>query len=667
MKRLLSPLPLVIAGLLAAHTAQAEDAYTGSNMKFLYGFNIIGNQDPLARDQLATLKKSGINVVPVGGWSVAEIRSQLQLLRQDPLLSGFKAILMFNGPTYDAWNADRNGICAAGNESLPAGLGQSLDDLAALGRQNSDVVVGYYTFDEPALPKAPENLGICKRYQEQVYQRIRQADPNAAARPVFLANLMKGLSDAQIQHAMSPGAQDVVFVDQYQDDLNDQIAQYQKWKQHGLLGGGMVPVLPAFNYSSCNDPALRSSFRVNLEAALEAVYGADRPRNLGSSYFAFWPGERPDFQYDSQNCPAIFHSVIDDLTHQPDLQVTRIETIPSQFRAGEAVRFRATIRNAGNAPSPMNHHSVLVHEEGRCFDGGCQWGILTTSLAPGQQATIDLNQGPSWTPSAGLHAMTVFADDADRIKELDEHNNELTREIMVGDLPDLQPYLLETIPASFKPGDSVTFRTAVTNRGSMPAPAGWLGAVYLVNGGCPSSGCPWGGLTTALAPGESVWLNPAGPVWPAPVGQQQITSIVDDQGLIQESNEGNNRLARIIQVADKPDLRITSAHSQPLRPKSGDATSFTATIENVGSVAASAPWIGLVAMENGQCFIKGCVWGGLQNYTLAPGASVNVSTYNDAWRPTAGVHSIQMMVDDQNTVSESREDNNSIDIMVTVD
>lgn len=76
--------------------------------------------------------------------------------------------------------------------------------------------------------------------------------------------------------------------------------------------------------------------------------------------------------------------------------------------------------------------------------------------------------------------MTVFADDADRIKELDEHNNELTREIMVGDLPDLQPYLIETIPASFKPGDAVTFRTAVTNRGSMPAPAGWLGAVYLV-------------------------------------------------------------------------------------------------------------------------------------------------------------------------------------------
>ena len=169
-----------------------------------------------------------------------------------------------------------------------------------------------------------------------------------------------------------------------------------------------------------------------------------------------------------------------------------------------------------------------------------------------------------------------------------------------------------------------------------------------------------------MAPGESVWLSPAGPVWPAAGGQQQITSIVDDQGLIQESNEGNNQLARIIQVSDKPDLRITSAHSQPLRPKSGDATSFTATIENVGSVAASAPWIGLMAMKNGQCFIEGCVWGGLQNYTLAPGASVNVRTYNDVWRPTPGVHSIQLLVDDQNTVSESREDNNSIDIMVTV-
>lgn len=667
MRHYLSALPLLLACMTSPQSAHAQDAYTGSNFKFLYAYNIIGNADPAVRSQLTELHNAGANVIPVTGWNTGELSSRLQALRQDPLLSRFKVLLQFNGPVHDAWYADPGSACSPGNERLPDWLQQELDAVAALALQNSDIVVGYYTFDEPALPQTPQNLGICKRFQELVYERLRQADPDASARPVIIANLMGTLSDVQIQYAMSPHAQDVVFVDQYQNTFNEQVAQYQKWKRHGLLGGGMVPVLPAFNYTSCNDPGLRTSFRVKLEASLQAVYGADRPRNLGSAYFAFWPGARPDFQFDGQNCPAIFNSMIDDLTHQPDLQVTRIDTIPSQFRAGEPVRFRATIRNAGNAPSPMNHHSVLVHEEGQCFEGGCQWGILTISLAPGQQATIDLNQGPSWTPSAGLHAMTVFADDADRIKELDEHNNELTREIMVGDLPDLQPYLIETIPASFKPGDAVTFRTAVTNRGSMPAPAGWLGAVYLVNGACPASGCPWSGLTTALAPGESVWLSPAGPVWPAAGGQQQITSIVDDQGLIQESNEGNNQLARIIQVSDKPDLRITSAHSQPLRPKSGDATSFTATIENVGSVAASAPWIGLMAMKNGQCFIEGCVWGGLQNYTLAPGASVNVRTYNDVWRPTPGVHSIQLLVDDQNTVSESREDNNSIDIMVTVD
>ncbi|WP_303636394.1 CARDB domain-containing protein [Stenotrophomonas tuberculopleuritidis] len=667
MRQYLRALPILLAGMAGVQSAHAQDAYTGSNFKFLYASNIIGNTDPAVRSQLTQLHNAGANVIPVSGWNTAELSSRLQALRQDPLLSRFKVLLQLNGPVYDAWYVDPGNACSPGNERLPNWLQQDLDAFAALALQNADIVVGYYTFDEPALPQPSKNLGICKRFQELVYERIRQADPDATARPVIIANLMGSLTDAQIQYAMSPYAQDVVFVDQYQNNLNEQIAQYQKWKRHGLLGGGMVPVLPAFNYNTCSDPGLRSSFRVKLEAALQAVYGEDRPRNLGSAYFAFWPGARPDYQFDGQNCPVIFNSVIDDLTHQPDLQVTRIETVPSQFRAGEPVRFRVTIRNAGNAPSPMNHHSVLVHEEGRCFDGGCQWGILTTSLAPGQQAIIDLSQGPHWTPSAGLHAVTAFADDADRIKELDEHNNELTREIMVGDLPDLQPYLLETIPASFKPGDAVTFRTAVTNRGSMPAPAGWLGTVYLVNGVCPPSGCPWGGLTMGLAPGESVWLPPSGPVWPAVGGQQEITSIVDDQGLIQESNEGNNQLARVIQVADKPDLRVISAQSQPVRPKAGDATSFSATIENVGSVAASAPWIGLMALKNGQCFTEGCVWGGLQNYTLPPGTNITIRTYNDVWRPTVGVHTIQLLIDDQNTVSESREDNNRIDITVTVD
>ncbi|WP_421569431.1 CARDB domain-containing protein [Stenotrophomonas sp. PD6] len=659
-KQLTLPL-LLLAGLVAPHAAVAEDGYSGTNMKFLYTAEVIGKTDPLVREQLALLRKSGINVIPVSGTD-----SDLAAVRQDPLLSQFKVVLMYNGPIYDAWSGGEAAACTPGSERLPSTLESKLDELASVALQNADIVVGYYTFDEPALPKLSVNRGICKRYQELVYQRIRQADPDKVARPVIIANTMWNLDDAQIQYGMSPGAQDVVFVDQYAYDLQSQINYYRKWQQHGLLHTGMVPVLPAFA-DTCRDPALRSSFRPTMESALQSVYGSDRPQNMGSAYFAYWPGNRPDFAFDGHNCPDILNSVVDDLTHQPDLQVMRVETVPAQFLPGQSVRFRAVIKNTGNATSPMGYHSVLVHENGRCFTGGCQWAIVSTSLSPGQEATIDLGQGPSWVPTAGLHTITAFVDDADRIKESNEGNNERTREILVGNKPDLKPYVIESVPQSFKPGDSVGFRVAVTNRGSMTAPVGWLGAVYTINGTCPQTGCPWSGLTTALAPGESIWLPAAGPTWPAVAGPQSINAIVDDSNQVAESDEGNNQLLRVIDVSDKPDLHIVEAYTQPARPRAGDATSFVATVENRSSVTAGASWVGLLATEGGQCFSQGCVWGGLQNMNLAPGTRAVLTTYSNAWRATPGLHVLELTVDDQNTLAESREDNNTHELKIQVD
>lgn len=657
---------LLFAGLVAPHIAAAQDGYTGTNMKFLYTANVIGNTDPLVREQLTMLRNSGINVIPVSGWSPSEVRSELSAVRQDPLLSQFKVVLMYNGPVSEAWFSDETAACNPGSERLPSWLESSLDDLASIALQNSDIVVGYYTFDEPALRRAPVNRGICKRYQELVYQRIRQVDPDTVARPIIIANTMWDLTDVEIQYGISATAQDVVFVDQYAYDLQSQVNQYRKWQKHGLLRTGMVPVLPAFA-GACRDPALRFNFRPTLEAALQSVYGSDRPRSMGSAYFAYWPETRPDYAFDGHNCPAILSSVVDDLSHQPDLQVMRVETVPAQFLPGQSVRFRAVIQNTGNAASPLGLHSVLVHEDGRCFTGGCQWGMTSASLMPGEQIAIDLNQGPAWQPSAGLHPITAYVDDADRLKESNEHNNETTREIVVGDKPDLLPYLIESVPANFQPGDHVGFRVAVTNRGSMPASTGWLGAVYLVNGTCPQTGCPWSGLMSALQPGESVWLPAAGPTWPAASSLQNITVIVDDQKLVPEAVESNNQLSRLINVSDKPDLQIVNAYTRPAHPRAGDATSFVATIENIGSIAASATWMGLLATENSQCFSQGCVWGGLQNATLPPGSRSRVSTYYGAWLASPGAHTIRLTIDDQNTVSESREDNNSFDLPIQVD
>lgn len=653
---------LAASVLALAAPAQSREAYDGKNMKFLYAPNVVDNQDPAVRSQLTLLQDAGINVITVGGWTADELRRQVQSLRRDPLLSRFKVVLMLSGPNSDGWIQDENRSCAPGNEQLPAWLEAFLDESVALALQNSDLIVGYYTFDEPALVRSPRTVGVCKRYQELIYERIRHTDPDNRARPVIIANLMGDLTDQQIQYAMSPRAQDIVFVDQYDNDEARQIAQYNKWKRHNLLSVPMVPVLPAFDYNTCRDPQLRLGFRPKLERALTTVYGTSKPVSYGDAYFAYWPGQRPDFNYDAQNCAAIFNSVIDDLSYRPDLQVARIDTQPTEFRPGDAVRFSVTIRNVGNAATPMETHGVLLHENGRCFDSGCPWGTYGGRILPGQAVTVNLSEMPIWHPSAGPHSLTAMVDDVDRIKEKDEQNNSLTRVIAVGDKPDLQTYLLQTIPESFTPGQNITFRSAITNRGSVATPYGFLGVVYMIDGACPTSGCPYGGMTGTLGPGQSAWIEPLEHYWPASAGPHEFGAMVDDMNRIPEQLEDNNWHTRFVYVSNKADLRVVSASTVPASPRAGDAVRFSSVIENAGSVALTAPWFGLLAMQNYQCLSNGgCVWGGLQGGTILPGQQIRLETYTGSWFPTAGTHRLQMFVDDSNQVDESNEGNNILE------
>jgi CARDB len=663
MKALLRNLLIVSAVLCGMPFPGSAAPYDGRNMRFLYAPNIVGNQDPSVRSQLTQLQNAGINVITIGAWSVADLEQQVQAVRRDPLLSGFKVVLMVSGPTSDGWIADEQRACAQGAERLPLWLEEILDGTTALALQNSDLVVGYYTFDEPAIPRGVSQLGVCKRYQELVYERIRNADPDKNARPVMIANLMGSMTDQQIQYAMSPRAQDIVFVDQYQDDEAQQAAQYAKWKRHNLLSVPMIPVLPAFHYSSCVDPRLRTSFRPKLQRALTSVYGASKPANYGDAYFAYWPGQRPDFSFDAQNCQPILDSVIDDLTVKPDLKVVSIQTTPMEFRPGDPVSFNVTIRNDGNGATPPEAHGVLIHENGQCFDSGCPWGIYSGQISPGQEITVSLTSSPVWRPSAGLHTLTAEVDDVDRIKESNEQNNSLSREIAVGEKPDLQTYILQTIPDSFLPGQEVRFRSAITNRGSVATPPGFIGVVYMIDGSCPSAGrCPYGGMTGSLAPGQSIWIEPLEFSWPATAGVHQFGAMVDDMDRISEQFEDNNWVTRSIHVSTKPDLRVVSASTIPASPRAGDAVRFSAIVENVGSVQSNAPWFGLLAMQNYQCFpAGGCVWGGLQNQVIAPGGRVQLNTYSGNWYPTAGLHQLQMFVDDSNQVDESDEANNILE------
>ncbi|MEZ0491017.1 CARDB domain-containing protein [Kineococcus sp. TBRC 1896] len=110
----------------------------------------------------------------------------------------------------------------------------------------------------------------------------------------------------------------------------------------------------------------------------------------------------------------------------PDLVVTAV-ALPPGTVAGQQVRFGVTIANRGNAPTPAGTISGIGFQvDGRLVTWSDQH---TAALQPGQQVTLEAVGGPAgsptWTATAGRHALRAFVDDAARIRESNERNNTL--------------------------------------------------------------------------------------------------------------------------------------------------------------------------------------------------------------------------------------------------
>jgi hypothetical protein len=123
-----------------------------------------------------------------------------------------------------------------------------------------------------------------------------------------------------------------------------------------------------------------------------------------------------------------------DAAGRPDQVVTDIQWSPTNPRPGDAVTFRATIKNQGTAPTPNG----VIHGAAFSVDGKVvSWSDTNTaSLAPGASVTITANSGPNlvatWQATAGTHTVTAVVDNINRIpNESDETNNTRTANLIV--------------------------------------------------------------------------------------------------------------------------------------------------------------------------------------------------------------------------------------------
>ncbi len=115
-------------------------------------------------------------------------------------------------------------------------------------------------------------------------------------------------------------------------------------------------------------------------------------------------------------------------------------------------------------------------------------------------------------------------------------------------------------------------------------------------------------------------------------------------------------VASIVEIVHPlPDLIPTSLSY------SAATQTFTSVISNQGTAATPNGWLGVIYSVDGQY----CTWGGLTK-SLAAGASVTIGTGGGPCVIPAGTHTISVLADDQNLITESNKNNNTLSQTITV-
>ncbi|MFG2326114.1 CARDB domain-containing protein [Streptomyces sp. NPDC048568] len=218
----------------------------------------------------------------------------------------------------------------------------------------------------------------------------------------------------------------------------------------------------------------------------------------------------------------------------PDLTVTGLDWSPAAPSERDAVTVNATVRNAGTARSAATTTEVTV-------EGTAAGSASVPALDPGQSAEVAVSTG---THAAGSYAVAAVADPRDTVAELDDTNNSRTAadRLDVGRAPgpDLEVRSITTNPANPAVGADVSFTVAVHNRGTSAAAAG---SVTRIQAGSTTLN----GTTGQVAAGATVNVPVSG-TWKATGGGVTLTASADATGVVDETNENNNVLAKSLVV-----------------------------------------------------------------------------------------------------------------------
>jgi subtilase family serine protease len=361
----------------------------------------------------------------------------------------------------------------------------------------------------------------------------------------------------------------------------------------------------------------------------------------------------------------------------PDLQISQI-TAPEQITSGYPVNLSYTIANNGDGIiTNKDITDVIYLSPTESLNNAIRVGSLRHNIAlpVGQSATFTCNPTAPAELNDGTWHLIVVTDDYNEIHESNENNNLFSHypmPVMHQPMPDLQPVAL-TLPEVIQAGEAATVKFAVANNGDLDLLnsnckfdiyAAWNGYEVL----CPvqSQTLPLGS-NVSIGIGQTVHFVRSVLV-PASVSSACSTFILyaDNDNRVAELNENNNAITANASVLDcpLPDLAVSNFALPSILAGTEAQVSFT--VSNAGAADFNNGFgTAIYAIVDGTqilCpLIQQIAPAANESYNLSVGGSITF-TQQVLVPPTvmASCNTFEVVVDGDNDVLESNENNNSV-------
>lgn len=295
----------------------------------------------------------------------------------------------------------------------------------------------------------------------------------------------------------------------------------------------------------------------------------------------------------------------------PDIQFTGYGWTPYIYSVGQNVTLEAIVRNNGNANYNSNTKVVFVVDGNYAGEGN------VASLSSGASRYFTCN----WTAAAGSHE---FRYDLYSCKQYQGTRTVLSSDLLITNL--------SYSPANPDPGDTVTLKASVMNRGDADTNSNFS-VRFLVDG----VGIGWQALGILGPNGVGDYTYS----WTATSGNHDFQALADCNNEVTNEYSKNNNDETIAMPVLPADLIVDSISCNPSNPDPGDTVTVTANIKNQGTAASNA-------VCNVDFYIDGKWLSASSMATLNANSTVNKTA---AWTATQGRHIITAQVDGDGAVT----------------